>query len=119
MGKELDKSISMTDISRMAGVSVATVSRVINQNGRYSAETERRVRDIIEKYHYTPNMAAKGLKTRRTNFVGILVPDITNDFFGWIVREIQNGLRIHGYMALVIPGRMRRLSASISVCWGQ
>lgn len=101
MGKELDKSISMTDISRMAGVSVATVSRVINQNGRYSAETERRVRDIIEKYHYTPNMAAKGLKTRRTNFVGILVPDITNDFFGWIVREIQNGLRIHGYMALV------------------
>lgn len=101
MDIDRDKSISMTDISRMAGVSVATVSRIINQNGRYSAETERRVRDIIEKYHYTPNMAAKGLKTRRTNFVGILVPDITNDFFGWVVREIQNGLRIHGYMAFV------------------
>lgn len=98
---ENEKMISMTDISRMAGVSVATVSRVINQNGRYSQETEQRVRAIIEKYHYTPNMAAKGLKTRRTNFVGILVPDITNDFFGWIVQEIQNGLRMHGYMAFV------------------
>ncbi len=94
-------NISMTDISRMAGVSVATVSRIINQNGRYSEETERRVRALIEKYHYTPNMTAKGLKTKRSNFVGILVPDITNDFFSCIVQEIQNGLRVHGYMAFV------------------
>lgn len=94
-------NISMTDISRMAGVSVATVSRIINQNGRYSEETERKVRALIEKYHYTPNMTAKGLKTRRSNFVGILVPDITNDFFSCIVQEIQNGLRVHGYMAFV------------------
>lgn len=95
------KTISMNDISRMAGVSVATVSRIINQNGRYSAETERRVRAIIEKYHYTPNMVAKGLKTRRSNFVGVIVPDITNEFFAQIVQELQNGLRAQGYMALV------------------
>ncbi len=95
------KTISMNDISRMAGVSVATVSRIINQNGRYSAETERKVRAIIEKYQYTPNMAAKGLKTRRSNFVGVIVPDITNEFFAQIVQEIQNGLRAQGYMAFV------------------
>lgn len=95
------KVISMSDISRMAGVSVATVSRVINQNGRYSEETEQRVRDIIEKYNYIPNMAAKGLKTRRSNFVGVIVPDITNEFFAQIVQELQNGLRKQGYMALV------------------
>lgn len=95
------RAVSMTDISRMAGVSVATVSRVINQNGRYSRETEQRVREIIEKYHYTPNMTAKGLKTRHSNFVGILVPDITNEFFGWIVQEIQRSLLEKGYMAFV------------------
>lgn len=91
----------MNDISRMAGVSVATVSRVINQKGRYSAETERRVRDIIEKYRYMPNMAAKGLKTRRTNVVGVIVPDINNEFFARIVQEIQGSLRAKGYMAFI------------------
>lgn len=98
---EKNKIISMSDISRMAGVSVATVSRIINQNGRYSVETERKVREIIEKHQYTPNMAAKGLKTRRSNFVGVIVPDITNEFFAQIVQEIQNGLRSYGYMAFV------------------
>lgn len=47
--------ITVKDIAQMAGVSVATVSRVINQNGRFSAETERRVRKIIEEYDYQPN----------------------------------------------------------------
>ncbi len=91
----------MNDISRMAGVSVATVSRIANQNGRYSQETERKVREIIEKYHYTPNMAAKGLRTRRANFIGVIVPDITNDFFAQIVQQVQEGLRACGYMAFV------------------
>lgn len=95
------KVLSMTDISRMAGVSVATVSRIINQNGRYSSETEQRVRDIIKKYNYMPNMAAKSLKTRRTNLVGVIVPDITNEFFARIVQEIQNSLREKGYMAFI------------------
>lgn len=93
--------ISMADISRMAGVSVATVSRVINQNGRFSEETRKRVEDIIKEYNYVPNMAAKGLKTKRSNFVGVIVPDITNEFFAKIVVEIQNNLIAEGYMALV------------------
>lgn len=96
-----DERISMTDISRMAGVSVATVSRVINQNGRFSPETQKRVEDIIKKYNYVPNMAAKGLKTSRSNFIGVIVPDITNEFFAKIVVEIQNNLLSEGYMALV------------------
>lgn len=98
---EGEKSVSMDDIARMAGVSVATVSRVINQNGRYSSETERKVRSLIEKYGYVPNMAARGLKTRRSNFIGVIVPDITNEFFARIVQAVQNGLRAQGYMALV------------------
>lgn len=101
MTKTDNKQISMVDISRMAGVSVATVSRVINKNGRYSPETEKRVEDIIKRYGYVPNMAAKGLKTKKSNFVGVIVPDITNEFFASVVLEIQNTLRKKGYLALL------------------
>lgn len=98
---DMRKPISMVDISRMAGVSVATVSRVINQNGRYSPETEKRVKDIIAQYHYTPNMTAKRLRTKAANFIGVVVPDITNEFFASIVQHIQDKLRQHAYLALI------------------
>jgi len=90
--KKDEGQISMVDISRMAGVSVATVSWVINQ---------RKVGEIIQKYNYVPNMAAKGLKTKKSNFIGIIVPDITNEFFARIILGIQNNLRTQGYLALV------------------
>ena len=61
----------------MAGTSVATVSRVINQNGRFSKDTEKRVKEIIEKYDYQPNQLARGLRVNHTQVIGILVPDIT------------------------------------------
>lgn len=91
----------MHDIAQMSGVSIATVSRVINQNGRYSKETEQRVLDIIEKYHYTPNMTAKRLRTGKANFVAVIVPDITNEFFAHIVKYLQDGLLENGFLALI------------------
>ena len=54
-----NKKISIKEIAELSGVSVATVSRVINNNGRFSEETRKKVLDIIEKYDYTTNMAAK------------------------------------------------------------
>ena len=49
---EGEKPISLREIAQIAGVSVATVSRVIHKNGRFSKETEARVREVIERYHY-------------------------------------------------------------------
>ncbi len=80
---------------------MATVSRVINQNGRFSRETEKRVRDIIEQYNYQPNQLARGLRVQRTRVIGILVPDITNAFFAGITKEVQSVLMSHGYMTLI------------------
>ena len=54
----VQKKLSVKEIAEMAGTSVATVSRVINQNGRFSKDTEKRVKEIIEKYDYQP--AGKG-----------------------------------------------------------
>lgn len=96
-----NENISVKDIAEMAGTSVATVSRVINQNGRFSKETEKRVQDIIRKYNYQPNQLARSLRVRHTRVVGILVPDITNSFFASIIREVQEALMEEGYMTLI------------------
>jgi LacI family transcriptional regulator len=92
---------SVSDIARMAGVSVATVSRVINQNGRFSKETEERVRKIIKECNYQPNILARGLRTNRVKIIGILVPDIVNEFFAKISLEIQNNLYAMGYSTII------------------
>jgi LacI family transcriptional regulator len=97
-----NKSVySVKEIADMAGVSVATVSRVINQNGRFSKETEERVRAIIKETNFQPNQLARGLRTNRVNTIGILVPDISNEFFSKIVLEIQKRLFERDYITLI------------------
>ena len=97
----MEKGKSIKDIARLAGVSTATVSRVINQNGRFSKETEARVRRIIRENEYVPNMSAKGLRTSRTCVVGIIVPDITNPHFASLVLKLEINLFQRGYSCLI------------------
>ena len=92
---------SVKEIAEMSGVSVATVSRVINKNGRFSKETEDRVNEVIRKTNYQPNQLARGLRTSKTKTIGILVPDITNEFFARITLELQNRFFAEGYISLV------------------
>lgn len=96
-----EKNISVKEIAELAGTSVATVSRVINQNGRFSKETERKVKEIIEKYDYKPNQLARGLRVSHTRVIGLMVPDITNEFFASITKEVQRNLLAHNYMTLI------------------
>lgn len=93
--------LSVKDIAELAGTSVATVSRVINQNGRFSKETEQRVKSIMEEYGYQPNQLARGLRVSRTQVIGILVPDLMNEFFASIVKEVQKTLLEKKYMTLI------------------
>ena len=91
------RKITVKEIAELSGVSVATVSRVINQNGRFSAETEQRVRQVIEKYDYQPNQLAKGLRQRKTDAIGVTVPSIANEFFSDMVLAMQTKLFAEGY----------------------
>ena len=88
---------SIKDIAREAGVSIATVSRVINGKGRYSPETEARVWKVIKELNYVQNSMAKTLKTNQSNLIGIVIPDITNEFFSQIVQHMQLELLKHGF----------------------
>ena len=98
---EGNKRVSIIDVAKKAGVSIATVSRVTNRNGGYSKETEERVRKTIEECGFTPNVNAIGLRTNRSNSIGVIVPDITNEFFARIIRELDASLLSRRYSLLV------------------
>ncbi len=93
--------INMKTIAGRAGVSVATVSRVINQNGRFSAETEARVRHVMEEMNYHPNTIAKSLREQHSRIIGVIVPDITNAHFAGLVLEIEKILFEHAYSTVI------------------
>ncbi|MEG2396014.1 MAG: LacI family DNA-binding transcriptional regulator [Oscillospiraceae bacterium] len=97
----MNKKMSMINIAELSGVSIATVSRVLNKNGRYSPETEKKVIDIVKKYDYKVNPNAKGLRTNKTQSIGVIVPDITNEFFAKIIRSIENSIMPKGYTVFV------------------
>lgn len=92
---------TVKDIAEAAGVSIATVSRVLNRKGRYSEATKERVLQVVDELGYVVNIAAQQLKTQRTNYVGILVPDITNEFFAKVVQTIQQHLMQKDYTTLI------------------
>ncbi|MEG0378236.1 MAG: LacI family DNA-binding transcriptional regulator, partial [Eubacterium sp.] len=85
----MSEKISIKKLSEITGYSVATVSRVINNVGRYSKETENKIKRAIRQYNYVPNMIAKGLRTNQIPTIGIIVPDITNEFFSRITFAAQ------------------------------
>ena len=98
MGKE---KISMREISRLSGVSIATVSRIVHQNGRFSAETERRVREVMRNLSYTPDPIAQGMRLKHLPIVGMIVPDILDDRYGLMLRTAQRRLFEAGFSSLV------------------
>ena len=103
-GDKLDmnkETISIKRIAELADTSVATVSRVINQNGRFSKETEERVRKIIDEYGYRPNALAKGLRQDKTKLIGVIIPDITHSFFSRVYRAIELELYQNGYLSIL------------------
>lgn len=97
----MDYKISIQKIAEEAGVSTATVSRVINFPEKVAEQTRMRVESIIRKYHYKPNLLAQGLRNSQMPIVGILVPDIANEFFANIVIYVQQYLFDHGFWAII------------------
>ncbi len=96
-----NKNISIKQIAELSGVSVATVSRVINNNGRFSEETREKVMKIIDEYNYTTNMAAKSLRISKSKTIGLIVPDVNNGFFSELVLEIEKYFFKHGYSVFI------------------
>jgi DNA-binding LacI/PurR family transcriptional regulator len=102
--------VTSVDVARRAGVSQSTVSLVLSGKGRgrISAPTEAAVRRAADELGYRPNVAARALRTGVARTVGLVVPDVTNPFFGHVLRGAQRAARTAGYaVALVDAGRDR------------
>jgi LacI family transcriptional regulator len=87
----------MADVAREAGVSSMTVSRVINNKGEVSESTRLRVLAVIKRLDYRPSGIARGLATRRTGTVGLVVPDVANPFFADVARGVEQVAYAKGY----------------------
>ena len=88
---------TIRDVAKLAEVHPSTVSRVINGDSRISEKTKNKVLLIIKKLGYTPNAIARGLKTKRTFTLGMLIPDITNPFFAEIARGVEDAANENGF----------------------
>jgi len=83
---------TLKNVADYIGVSVSTVSRVLSGKAsdyRISKETEENVRKAAEKLNYSPNQLARGLRLKKTNIIGLVIPDISNPFFASVARSIE------------------------------
>jgi LacI family transcriptional regulator len=92
---------TIRDVARLAGVSVATVSRVINQNGYVNKETETKVKNSMELLNYRPNSLARALANKKSESIALIVPDITNPFFPELAKAIEDTARNYGYSVIL------------------
>lgn len=97
------KRSSIKDIAKLAGVSVATVSYVLNrkEGQRISEETRKKIFEIAETINYSPNKIAKSLKTNKTKLLGLIVADISNDFYSHIARNLEDKALQLGYTLII------------------
>lgn len=82
--------VTIYDVAKEAGVSIATVSKVLNNTGNMREETRKRVLNVIEEMNYLPNLVASALTGKGTQTLGLLVPDISNPFFSAMARQIED-----------------------------
>lgn len=80
--------ITITDVAKLAGVSKATVSRVLNNSGYVNEETRKRVEQIVKENHYVPSASAINLSKQESTAIGVVVPEIDNLFYGDILHGI-------------------------------
>ena len=92
------------EVSRLAGVSLATVSRVINNSGKVRPATRQKVLAAMEKLGYRPNAIAQSLASNRSNSVGVLVPELHGPFFGIMLSSIEDELRAFGKHVIITAG---------------
>lgn len=109
-------SVTIYDISKMAGVSIATVSRVLNASANVKPKTRKKVMDVIERCGYTPNAFARGLGLNSMNTIGILCADCSDLYLSKAVYYIERNLRIDGYRTVLcctgyaLEGKKKSLS---------
>ncbi|EOE6411430.1 catabolite control protein A [Enterococcus hirae] len=91
------QTITIYDVAREANVSMATVSRVVNGNPNVKPATRKKVLEVIDRLDYRPNAVARGLASKKTTTVGVIIPDVSNMFFASLARGIDDVATMYKY----------------------
>lgn len=86
----MEVSATINDIAKKAGVSLTTVSRVLNNSKHVKVETKERVLSVIKELNYTPSAIARSLSKSKTNTIGVVIPEINNPFYGEVIQGISH-----------------------------
>ena len=107
-------TVTIYDVAREAKVSMATVSRVINGTAVVKEDTKRRVLDAIARLGYRPNAVARGLASKRTRTIGVIVPDVSAAFVAEVVRGIEDIATMYDY-AIILANSDAQLDREVSL----
>lgn len=94
-------TVTIYDVAKEAKVSMATVSRVLNGNPNVKPETRKRVKEVIERLNYRPNAVARGLASKRTTTVGVIIPDISSLYYSALVRGLDDVAKMYQYHTII------------------
>ena len=97
----MTSSVTIKDLAKALGISVSTVSRALKNHPDISQETCRTVQELAKQLNYTPNAIALSLKQQKTNFIGVIIPQIIHHFFSCIISGIENVANTHGYNVII------------------
>ncbi len=113
-------AVNIYDIAKLAGVSIATVSRVVNGSPKVSEKTKQKVLAVMKEYDYTPNVFARGLGLDSMKTVGILCPNIADNYMARAVAYLESSfpmnMGIIASLGVADLSRMRKKSMSICCC---
>lgn len=101
-------TVTIYDVAREAGVSMATVSRVVNNNPNVKPQTRKKVYEAIERLGYRPNAVARGLASKKTTTVGVVIPDIANANYAEVARGIEDIANMYHYNIILTNSDKRK-----------
>ena len=92
---------TLKDVAKETGLTVSTVSRVLNNRGYISEETRKKVYEAMKKLNYRPNEVARSLSKQTTNTIGVIVPHIRHPYFAELIRNLESQAYHHGHKILL------------------
>ncbi|MDU1265077.1 MAG: LacI family DNA-binding transcriptional regulator, partial [Peptostreptococcus sp.] len=127
----IKKPTTIKDVAREAGVSISTVSRVINDSKPVTNEVKQRVLDVIKETGYVPNPLARSLVTKKSQLIGVIVPEVTDPFAAEILNGIEEISKMYNYDILLANTysekelekksinllRAKQVEGIVMICW--
>jgi LacI family transcriptional regulator len=109
----IKRSVTIHDVASLAGVSVSTVSRVLNDKDDVAAETYEKVQQVIREIGYASSLAAKSMRSRRTNVIGLIVPDVDDSFSIQVMKGVNQAITELDYdLIIYTSGSIKKRSAA-------